>query len=144
MDEIERNLEEFIDLLKVVNKSAKIILTVSPVPLVATGFKDHVLVSNCYSKSLLRVAAGNISAKYSNVDYFPSFEIVNTIPGYFSNDLRTVTQKGIDHVMKVFMNHYLLIGSNDNTNGQPDENVKIDSYNNIFEEQCDELIYQNK
>jgi len=42
------------------------------------------------------------------------------------------------------MNHYLLIGSNDNTNGQPDENVKIDSYNNIFEEQCDELIYQNK
>ena len=93
LTEIEQDLSEFIELLAVVNKSAKIILTVSPVPLVATGNRKHVLVSNCYSKSLLRVAVGNILENYSNVDYFPSFEIVNSIPGYFSSDLRTVTQK---------------------------------------------------
>ena len=141
LTEIEQDLEEFIDLLSVVNKSAKIILTVSPVPLVATGFKNHVLVSNCYSKSLLRVAAGNISEKYSNVDYFPSFEIVNTIPGYFTSDLRTVTQKGIDHVMKVFIKNFLLLDS-ESCQKQQKDLKKLKSNVDRFDEQCDEIIYE--
>lgn len=143
LTEIERDLAEFIELLAVVNKSAKMILTVSPVPLVATGNRKHVLVSNCYSKSLLRVAAGNISEKYSNVDYFPAFEIVNSIPGYFSSDLRTVTQKGIDHVMRVFFDHYLLLDSSRTRSEKKQDPKVVELHQNIFEKQCDEIIHEN-
>lgn len=144
IEEIERDLAEFIELLTDVNKSAKIILTVSPVPLIATGNRKHVIVSNCYSKSLLRVAVGNISENYSNVDYFPSFEIINSIPGYFNSDLRTVNQKGIDHVMRVFLEHYLSIKQNKINYIDHNKIYKCQSYNKYFEDQCDEIIYQDK
>ena len=144
LEEIERDLVEFIELLAEVNKSAKIILTVSPVPIVATGNKQHVLVSNCFSKSLLRVAAENISSRFSNVDYFPSFELINTIPDYFSSNLRTVTPKGIDHVMKVFIKHYLPFGVEQSNSVQIKNKLETQNSEKFLEELCDELIYENK
>ena len=144
LEEIERDLTEFIELLAEVNNSAKIILSVSPVPLVATGNRQHILVSNCFSKSLLRVAAGNISSRFSNVDYFPSFEIINTIPGYFSSNLRTVTSKGISHVMKVFIKHYLFFEAEDRIIIQSNDKLETQKSENFFEDLCDELIHGNK
>lgn len=140
LDEIERDLTEFVELLAEVNNSAKIILSVSPVPLVATGNRQHILVSNCFSKSLLRVAAGNVSSRFSNVDYFPSFEIINTIPGYFSSNLRTVTRKGINHVMKVFIKHYLSSEAEHLHSKQAKEKLETLTSEKLFEDLCDELI----
>ena len=91
------------------NSGAKFILTVSPVPLVATAENRSALVSTTYSKSVLRVAAEEVSAAYGSVAYFPSYEVItgNHARGrYFANDLRSVTEEGVDHVMRLFMQHY--------------------------------------
>src|SRR5205814_997770 len=53
----------------------KVLLTVSPVPLQTTFTGQDAVVANNYSKSVLRVCAQNLFMKYSNVDYFPSYEI---------------------------------------------------------------------
>jgi hypothetical protein len=58
------------------NRDAHIILTVSPVPLIATHRAEDVMVANCYSKSVLRAAAETLIARYDFVTYFPSYESV--------------------------------------------------------------------
>ncbi|HEX8232002.1 MAG TPA: GSCFA domain-containing protein [Caulobacteraceae bacterium] len=52
----------------------KIILTVSPVPLMATHRPMDVLVANTYSKSLLRAVAEEAVTRHDFVTYFPSYE----------------------------------------------------------------------
>ena len=106
--DVINDLSEFVVLLKEINPNAKIILTVSPVPLIATATPNHVLTSTTYSKSVLRVAADEICQMYSNVDYFPSYEIITgsyTRGAYFSDDLRGVTEEGVQHVMRLFFKH---------------------------------------
>ncbi|NSY19766.1 GSCFA domain-containing protein [Neorhizobium sp. AL 9.2.2] len=103
------DLIAFAERLKSVNPNARIILTVSPVPLVATYEKRHVLVSNAYSKSVLRVAADAVSRLRDDVEYFPSYEIITGSYNnglYFEADKRNVTSAGVDHVMGVFLRHY--------------------------------------
>jgi hypothetical protein len=100
----------FVDELRAVNARAKVILTVSPVPLVATAEDSHVLVATTYSKSVLRVAAEAIVRRRSSVAYFPSFEIVTGPQAqgrYFDADLRSVTEAGVDRVMDLFSLHVL-------------------------------------
>jgi hypothetical protein len=53
-----------------------ILLTVSPVPLLATFTPHDVLVANAYSKSLLRVVADVVAGENDHIDYYPSYESV--------------------------------------------------------------------
>jgi GSCFA family len=80
------------------------------VPLVATAERaKSVINATVYSKSVLRVACEEISKARNEVVYFPSFEIVtgNYARGrYFAEDLRSVTEVGVAHVMKIFMKHF--------------------------------------
>jgi hypothetical protein len=95
--------------IKKVNPNIKVLLTVSPVPLNATYEPRHVLQSTVYSKSVLRVAAEEMKKHFDFVDYFPSFEII-TSPhsrgNYFAADLRSIEERGVEHVMGVFFHHY--------------------------------------
>ena len=87
----------------------RIILTVSPVPLTATASGKHVLVSNTYSKAVLRAVAGYLSEHYSHIDYFPSFEIVanpRLHSSSYSHNLRTVRQESVDAVMNHFFEQH--------------------------------------
>lgn len=107
VDEVVADTVAFIDRLRSVNAKARVILTVSPVPLVATAEDRHVLVSTVYSKSVLRVACDLICKQRKDVAYFPSFEIVTGPHAhYFAADLRSVTDRGVDHVMKLFFRHF--------------------------------------
>lgn len=109
VDETVGDMLEFIDDLRRVNQRAKVILTVSPVPLVATAEDRHVLVSTTYSKSVLRVACDQIVRARADVAYFPSYEIITgnfTRGSYFAADLRSVTEQGVAHVMRLFMAHF--------------------------------------
>ena len=74
--ETVEDLTGFLASLRSVNSKAKVILTVSPVPLVATYEDRHVLVSTTTSKAVLRVAATEVSSAHAWVDYFPSYEII--------------------------------------------------------------------
>lgn len=105
--DVESDMLAFLDELHAVNASARVILTVSPVPLAATALDRHVLVSSTVSKAILRVAAERL-AKRPGVAYFPSYEII-TAPshgtGYFSDDLRSIREEGVEHVMRLFTRH---------------------------------------
>jgi hypothetical protein len=108
--EMRADLDQFLADLRAVNPHVRVILTVSPVPLVATYEARSVLVSNTYSKAALRVAAEEAAAAHDFVAYFPSYEIVTApqVGGrYFAEDLRSVTEAGVAHVMRVFTAHVL-------------------------------------
>jgi hypothetical protein len=110
VSEVVADCHEFLEKLWSVNPKAGVILTVSPVPLIATYESRNVLVSNTYSKSVLRVAAEEVSRSYERVDYFPSYEIITghfNRGAYYADDLREVRQEGVDHVMNIFARHYL-------------------------------------
>lgn len=107
--EVVSDLQNFITRLLSVNPKAKMIITVSPVPLIATYEDRHVLVSTTYSKSALRAAAEEICKQNKNCEYFPSYEIITgnyTKGEYFESDLRSVKPEGVEHVMRLFMQHY--------------------------------------
>lgn len=109
VSEVQGDLDGFIHRLRSVNPRARILLTVSPVPLIATYGHQHVLSATVHSKSVLRVAASAAAVRHPGVDYFPSYEIVTGAAargGYFAADLRSVTDAGVAHVMRVFMAHY--------------------------------------
>ena len=104
--ETSSDLISFISALKEINPDARVILTVSPVPLVATATDNHVVPATVYSKSVLRVAAEEAARAFEHVTYFPSYEIVcgpQAPEDYFEADRRNVSQKGIDSVMRVFL-----------------------------------------
>lgn len=108
--EVVDDMLEFIGLLESVNPKAKLILTVSPVPLMATASsQQHVLLATSYSKSVLRVACEEIVRAQAQAAYFPSYEIITGSPlrgGYFAADCRAVTEAGVAHVMRVFFRHF--------------------------------------
>ncbi len=92
--------------LQAIRPDLRFLVTVSPVPLVATAMDRHVQVSTVYSKSVLRAVAGELCDRFDDMDYFPSYEII-TSPWsgacFYSRDMREVTFEGVDHVMRTFM-----------------------------------------
>jgi hypothetical protein len=109
VEDVERDLLGFVDRLRGVNPSCRIVLTVSPVPLAATYEQRHVLVSTCLSKAVLRVAAAGCASKRAEVCYFPAFEIItgpHSGGRYFDDDLRSVKTAGVSHVMRIFFAHF--------------------------------------
>ena len=110
VDQVIRDLDELISKVREINPELRFILTVSPVPLIATFEPRHVLVSTTVSKATLRVAANEITKRYDFVEYFPSYEIISGSAAgakYFENDLREVSQVGVNHVMRIFEKHML-------------------------------------
>ncbi len=106
--DIVANFDVFLDELRKINPRSRIILTVSPVPLIATALDRHVLQSTTYSKSVLRVAAQEIADKHQATAYYPSYEIITgnfSRGAYFSEDLRDITEEGVEHVMRLFFRH---------------------------------------
>ena len=107
-EDVIADLEAFLAKLRGVNPGARAILTVSPVPLVATYEDRHVLVSTTYSKAALRVAADRVCRASDYAYYFPSYEIIASHASkgaYFADNLRSVTEHGVDHVMRLFLRH---------------------------------------
>ena len=77
--EVHEDMSAFWSALRRINPKARLLLTVSPVPLAATASGEHGIVSTHYSKSGLRAVAGELS-KTENITYFPSFEIISSHP----------------------------------------------------------------
>lgn len=106
VSEILTDTSELIELLQYINPSIKIILTVSPVPLVATFTNNHVLSASIYSKSVLRVCAEEMVSKYSCVDYFPAYELITGPQApydFYESDRREPSKEAIDYVMSTFL-----------------------------------------
>jgi hypothetical protein len=107
VDEVRADLYAAMEKIWAVNPRVRFVLTVSPVPLMATFEPRHVLVSTTYSKSVLRTAAEEV-ARREGVFYFPSYEIITgnfNRGAYYAEDLREVREEGVDHVMRLFLKH---------------------------------------
>jgi hypothetical protein len=110
ISDVVSDLSFFLAKLKIANPSVQVLLTVSPVPLIATYENRHVLVSTTYSKSVLRVAAEEMVRQFEWVDYFPSYELITgnfNLGRYYEDDLRQVNRMGISHAMRCFVGNYL-------------------------------------
>jgi hypothetical protein len=107
--EVYDDFTRFRRFMKKINPTLKFLVTVSPVPLVATASQGHVLPATIYSKSVLRAVAGQVADEFEDVDYFPSYEMIAT-PFYqsrsYEEDLRTVRPRAIDKVMSVFFDQH--------------------------------------
>lgn len=114
VEETYAALRDFLTKFHAVNSRVKVLLTVSPVPLIATYEDRLVLSSNIYSKSVLRVAADMALRNHAWVDYFPSYEIItSSCTGglYYHADHREVNALGVAHAMRCFMRNYTAEGS---------------------------------
>jgi len=101
--DVRDDLMSFFHRLREINPKARMLLTVSPVPLTATASGKHVLVATMQSKATLRAVAGDLSDEIDGISYFPSYEIIATHPSrgmFFNPDLRTVNSAGVEYVMK--------------------------------------------
>jgi hypothetical protein len=109
VQELIDDLKTFMDLLKAINPVARVIFTVSPVPLIATMDGKHVLRATVASKSALRASADEVCKLYSNATYFGSYEIVqHTFKSdqYFGPDRRSVVPEAVERVMKTFFGYF--------------------------------------
>ena len=153
VSEVTEDMADFVNKLLKVNPSAKVILTVSPVPLIATMEDRHVLTSTTYSKSVLRIAAEEISTKFDSVAYFPSFEIITGSSSrgrYFAQDCRSVIENGVSHVMGLFLKHY----TDDKADETPptkaadsklsESDVHLREMERLVEVNCDEVALDQK
>lgn len=86
-----------------------IVVTVSPVPLMNTFSTMDVVVANTWAKSLLRAVAQEWAGAHPNVDYFPSYEIVQNSDraAVWEDDRRHVKGAGAQHIMELFLRKYL-------------------------------------
>ena len=113
--EMEADLGRFITALRNVNPNCRVLLTVSPVALVATYEDEHVLAATVYSKSALRVVAEMATCRlFPLVGYFPSYEMItgpHARSVFFEDDLREVRPEGVAYVMSIFARHYLGSGA---------------------------------
>jgi len=145
--EVADDMTAFLDALAAVNPAASVILTVSPVPLMATARADaHVLSATTYSKSVLRVAAETLARARANVHYFPSYEIVtgpHAQGAYYADDLRNVTEAGVAHVMRLFLAHVVEEGAAEVTVPPPSAVERPSGHEALsrafVEAECDEV-----
>jgi hypothetical protein len=102
-------LQEIRERLKALNPAVKIVVTVSPVPMGATFSGRDIMVANMLSKSTLRAAADAFQMAYDDVDYFPSYEIVNLSSRSFAygGDCLHVADRVVSHVMGAFLDCYM-------------------------------------
>jgi len=107
--DVYRDMKKVRKILKAINPSIRLLLTVSPVPLTATASSDHVLAATTYSKSVLRAVCGSLTKEFDDIDYFPSFEIIASpfSKGFFYEpNMRNITEMGVETVMKVFFSEH--------------------------------------
>ena len=104
------NLEMIHRLLMMYGHSnVHIVVTVSPVPLMNTFSTMDIVVANSWGKSLLRAVSQEWAAIHSNVDYFPSYEIVQNSDRQemWEGDLRHVKGPGVQHIIDLFLRNYI-------------------------------------
>jgi len=87
----------------------KILLTVSPVPMISTFSGDDVVVANAYSKAVLRAVAQDVARPDPLIDYFPSYEMVTLADpaAAWEPDFRHVQPAFVAKIMDAFEAAYI-------------------------------------
>ncbi len=110
----EREILRCIDLIRKVRPEAKIVLTLSPVPLQAALTDVSPIPANIISKSTLRVALANVTArKLKDVHYWPSYDFVDWFGAHVASafggvdgDMRHVKNDLVGIIAQFFKVYY--------------------------------------
>jgi len=105
------NIQRFFDIIKAHNPKFKLIISVSPIPFLASGRanEQHVISANCHSKSVLRVAADQLVANNEDMYYLPSYELVTEgIKDAWKPDHRHVKPETVQQVVSMFKEIFVI------------------------------------
>lgn len=102
------NMEAIVSIIRELNQSAQVVLSVSPVPLARTFSGQDVFVANMLSKATLRTVAGALCRKHDFVHYFPGYEIVTGIGAgaYEPKDLVHVRPEIVGTIINAFVSSH--------------------------------------
>lgn len=106
--ETKEHIEEIISLIKKHVPHAKIIMTVSPIPLIATFRPISCITANSASKALIKAALDETIRELSadrrqDIFYFPALEAINEcFPNRFVDDGRHMHPMIVPAVMRLF------------------------------------------
>jgi hypothetical protein len=85
----------------------KLVVTVSPIPLLQTFRNCDIFIANTQSKSTLRAVIGELESKWNNLFYFPSYEISMNYNDGFEEDKRHIKPQLADFIINSFSNSFL-------------------------------------
>jgi hypothetical protein len=106
VDENKENLRAIYALIRKHRPDAKIIFTLSPIPLIATFRDNACLTSNSVSKAVLRVAIDEVQrekAAEGVLHYWPSYELVADVFQLpYKADRRHMKEPVLDYIMTLF------------------------------------------
>ena len=100
VDEFAEYLREAVTMLRQINPSVRIIITVSPIRYAKYGFHGSQL-----SKATLLLAADKLTKEMDNVVYFPAYEIVNDeLRDYrfYREDMLHPTDQAVEYIWQRF------------------------------------------
>jgi hypothetical protein len=114
VDENQEHIEAVIAMVKAMNPSSTIILTLSPIPLTRSIGHGSAFVSDCMSKSVLRVALGQVMTRnIPDVYYWPAFEGIRWLSGHLGpiygvegEDQRHPGQSYINEILSAFVDSF--------------------------------------
>lgn len=105
------NIRAVIDGLRLINPTLQVVLTVSPVPISTVVGSNSAVMSDCVSKSTVRISAEQVlKLGLPDVHYYPSFEIfrwisphVERVFGVDDEDSRHPAVKYVDMAISLFL-----------------------------------------
>lgn len=109
VSEVVRDFLASVDKIRDVNPNVRIVLSVSPVGIIATYENRHVVESNSAVKAILRAAADEVVRARPNIAYFPSYDLATVAPNaarFYRDDTRRINPFGVDRAMKMFFEHF--------------------------------------
>lgn len=99
------NLRHMLALIREYRPDAKVVLTLSPIPLTATFRPMSAMVANGYSKASLRCAIEDVVGE--GVYYFPAFEMVQSCFHHqYMEDRRHIHTHAIRFMMAMFTKYF--------------------------------------
>jgi len=104
-------IQKFFDIIKENNPKFKLVITLSPIPFLATGRANshHVIEANTHSKAVLRVAAEELVKNNKDMYYLPSYELVmECSQNPWEADHRHVTQETVQRVIDMFKEMFVI------------------------------------
>lgn len=106
VEENKANLRAIYDLIRKHRPDAKILFTLSPIPLIATFRDNSCLTSNSVSKAVLRVAMDEVMREVGHegvLHYWPSYEFVADVFQLpYKPDRRHMRVEVLDYIMTLF------------------------------------------
>ncbi len=106
VEENKDNMRKIYDLIRKHRPDAKIIFTLSPIPLQATFRDNSCITSNAVSKGVLRVAIDEIYREKRDegvLHYWPSYEMITDAFGQpYKHDRRHPKDEVLDFIMMLF------------------------------------------